>query len=102
MHEILLEKSFNFSIISLLRGIIGMAVIIFVCWCFSSNRKAINWGTVCKALVLQFIIAISVLAFPAIQSVFEMLGNLFVSVLNWTKAGSNFLFGGFMDTAKFG
>lgn len=102
MYNELLEKSFHFSFLSLSRGVIGMAVIIFVCWCFSTNRKAINWGTVFKALLLQFAIAVSVLAFPAIQSLFEVLGNFFVSVLSWTKAGSNFLFGSFMDSSKFG
>lgn len=102
MFNQLLEKSFHFSFGSLARGILGMAVIIFVCWCFSSNRKAINWGTVFKALLMQFAIAVSVLAFPAVQSVFELLGNAFISVLNWTKAGSNFLFGGLMDASKFG
>ncbi len=99
---ILAEKTFAFHPISILKGVIGMAVILFVCWCFSSDRKNINWGTVGKALLMQFLIAISVLAFPAIQSVFEVLGNAFVSVLDWTKAGSNFLFGGFMDASKFG
>ena len=99
---ILAEKTINFSIVSILRGILGMATIILICWLFSANRKAINWSTVAKALALQFIIAVSVLAFPAVQSVFEMLGSMFIAVLSWTKAGSNFLFGSLMDTSRFG
>ena len=79
-----------------------MAVIVFVCWCISSDRKHIDWGTVAKALALQLVIAVSVLAFPAVQSVFEVLGNAFISVLGFTKAGSDFLFGSFMDSSKFG
>ena len=89
--DIILEKSISFSLGSILKGVLGMAVIVFVCWCFSSNRKRIDWGTVGKALLLQFAIAVSVLAFPAVQSVFEVLGRGFVAVLGWTKAGSNFL-----------
>ncbi|MBE6246564.1 MAG: Na+ dependent nucleoside transporter [Bacteroidales bacterium] len=100
--DILLDKSFSFSFVSLVKGIIGMAAIIFVCWCLSSNRKAINWGSVGKALLFQFAIAVSVLAFPAVQSLFEFLGSAFVAILGWTKAGSNFLFGSFMDTSRFG
>lgn len=100
--DIILEKSISFSLGSILKGVLGMAVIVFVCWCFSSNRKRIDWGTVGKALLLQFAIAVSVLAFPAVQSVFEVLGRGFVAVLGWTKAGSNFLFGGLMDTSRFG
>lgn len=100
--DILLEKSFCFSFASIMRGAIGMAAIIFFCWCLSSNKKAIDWGSVGKALAFQFIIAVSVLAFPAVQSVFEVMGGAFVAVLGWTKAGSDFLFGSFMDTSKFG
>lgn len=98
----LAEKTISLSIVSIMKGIFGMAAIILVCWLFSTDRKAINWGTVGKALALQFLIAVSVLAFPAVQSVFEILGSLFISVLSWTKAGSDFLFGSLMDSSKFG
>lgn len=102
-YEVLLsDRTFTFSFVSLFKGIVGMGVIVFVCWCLSSDRKNINWGTVGKALLMQFAIAVSVLVFPAVQSIFEILGNVFVSVLDWTKAGSTFLFGGFMDASKFG
>ena len=100
--EILAEKSLNISFMSIVRGIIGMATVILICWIFSTNRKAICWGTVAKALLLQLLIAVSVLAFPAVQTIFEALGSAFISVLSWTKAGSSFLFGSLMDTSKFG
>lgn len=100
--DILAERSLNISFMSVLRGIIGMAAVIFICWIFSVNRKAICWSTVAKALLLQLVIAVSVLAFPAVQTLFEALGNLFISVLSWTKAGSGFLFGSLMDSSKFG
>ena len=99
---ILGERHFAFNILSILRGLVGMAVIIFIAWIFSLDRKKVQWGTVFKALALQFIIGISVLMFPAVQTVFEVLGKCFVAVLDWTKAGSNFLFGGLMDMNKFG
>jgi Nucleoside permease len=99
---ILMDRTFTFNIWSLLKGIFGMVVIILICWIFSNDRKNINWGTVFKALALQFIIAVSVLAFPAVQTVFEFLGKIFVSVLDWTKAGSEFLFGSLLDMKKFG
>jgi len=100
--DILTEKTFNFSIISILRGILGMAVILFIAWLFSSDRKKISWRTVGFALLFQLVIAISVIAFPAVQSVFEFVGKMFVAVLDWTRAGSNFLFGSLMDVNNFG
>ena len=99
---ILSEKHFEFNIVSILRGLVGMAVIIFIAWLFSTDRRKVQWGTVFKALALQFIIGVSVLMFPAVQVVFEFLGKCFVAVLDWTKAGSNFLFGSLMDMDKFG
>ena len=99
---ILLERTFTFSLSSLFRGLLGMAVILAIAWIFSLDRKRINWGTVLKALGLQLLIAVSVLVFPGVQKGFELFGQGFVAVLDWTKAGSNFLFGSFMDVSKFG
>lgn len=100
--DILAKKEFVFNIGSILRGILGMAVLVLIAWLFSADRKKVNWKTVGFALFLQFIIAISVIAFPAVQSIFEFLGSLFVAVLDWTKAGSNFLFGSLMNIESFG
>lgn len=100
--SILANKQFSFNIVSILRGLCGMAVIILISWLLSVDRKRINWGTVFKALALQFIIAVSVLMFPAVQTIFEVMGKCFVAVLDWTKAGSLFLFGDLMDPSKFG
>lgn len=99
---VLTSKTFVFNIWSILKGIAGMAVLVFIAWIFSTDRRHINWGTVGKALALQFIIAVSVLLFPAVQVVFEVLGKCFVSVLDWTRAGSEFLFGSLMDVKTFG
>ena len=100
--QLLTNGGISFSFPSIIKGLAGMAVIILVCWILSSDRKHVNWGTVGKALLLQLAIAISVLAVPAVQTVFEAMGGAFIAVLNWTKAGSNFLFGSLMDMSKFG
>ena len=101
--KVLLEqRTFTFNIWSIVKGIFGMAVILFIVWIFSCNRKKVNWGTVFKALALQLIIALSVLLFPAVQSAFEIFGKCFVAVLGWTRAGSEFLFGDLVDLNKFG
>lgn len=100
--DILAKKEITYSWKSILRGILGMISLVVIAWLFSTDRKRINWKTVGFALLMQFMIAISVIAFPAVQSVFEFLGSLFVAVLDWTKAGSTFLFGSLMDINSFG
>ncbi|WP_339624890.1 nucleoside transporter C-terminal domain-containing protein [uncultured Winogradskyella sp.] len=94
----------GFSIDSLWRGVLGMFSLIFIAFLFSSNRKAINWKVVGIGLTFQLIIAIGVLKVPFIKSIFEFVGSLFIEVLEFTKAGSKFLFEGLvvdMDTFGF-
>jgi len=99
---LLTERNARFSFVAFLRGLLGIAVILFVAWICSLDRKRIHWPTVGKALLLQFIVAICVLWVPFIQTIFEFLGKCFVAVLEWTRAGSIFLFGDLMDPSKFG
>ena len=93
----------GFSINSLWRGILGMAVLVFISFLFSANRKAINWKTVGIGLSIQLLIAIGVLKVPFIKIVFEKIGQVFVNVLDYTRAGSQFLFEGLVaDMNTFG
>lgn len=93
----------GFGIDSLWRGILGMAVLLIIAFVFSANRKAINWKTVGIGLGLQLLIAVGVLKVPWVQKVFEAIGEIFISILGFTRAGSKFLFEGLVvDTNTFG
>jgi CNT family concentrative nucleoside transporter len=92
----------GFSTNSLWRGLLGMFSLIFIAFLFSANRKGINWRTVGIGLTFQLVIAIGVLKVPFIQSMFEAMGQVFVSVLDFTRAGSEFLFSGVMDINSYG
>jgi len=92
------------SFTSIWRGILGMASLIFIAFLFSSNKKAIDWKTVGIGLAFQLLIAIGVLKVGFVKSAFEAIGKVFVSVLDYTRAGSQFLFEGLvvdMDTFGF-
>lgn len=94
----------GFSTNSLWRGILGMISLIFLAFLFSSNRKAINWKIVGIGLAFQLLIAVGVLKVEFIKGIFEFVGGLFVEVLEFTRAGSKFLFEGLvvdMDTFGF-
>lgn len=99
-----IKPSEGFSFNSLWRGLLGMISLIFIAFLFSSNRKAINWKTVGIGLAFQLLIAIGVLKVPFIQGAFESIGGVFISILDFTRAGSKFLFEGLvvdMDTFGF-
>ncbi len=94
----------GFSMNSLWRGALGMITLVFIAFLFSSNRKAINWKTVGLGLAFQLIIAVGVLKVGFVKAIFEFIGGLFVQVLEFTRAGSKFLFEGLvvdMDTFGF-
>ncbi|WP_299683195.1 NupC/NupG family nucleoside CNT transporter [uncultured Tenacibaculum sp.] len=93
----------GFSINSLWRGVLGMLVLLIIAFLFSSNRKAIDWKTVGLGLSFQLIIAIGVLKVSFVQKAFEFVGAIFVKVLDFTRAGSEFLFSGLVsDMSSFG
>ena len=56
-----LIPSAGLSLSSLIRGCLGMSVLIFIAYLFSNNRKAIAWKTVGIGLLIQVVIAIGVL-----------------------------------------
>lgn len=92
----------GFSFNSLWRGVLGMISLIAIAYLFSSNRKAINWKTVGAGLSAQLIIAVGVLKIPFIQAIFEFVGGIFTNILDYTAAGSEFLFGGLMNIDSYG
>ncbi|MBT6705296.1 MAG: Na+ dependent nucleoside transporter [Flavobacteriaceae bacterium] len=94
----------GFSFTSIWRGVLGMISLLFIAFLFSSNRRAINWKTVGIGLAFQLVIAIGVLKVSLIQNIFEAVGQVFISILEFTRAGSKFLFDGLvvdMDTFGF-
>ena len=91
------QANFNFSIVKILKGLLGMIVLILIAYLFSNNRKAVNWQVVFKGLGIQIILAIGILWIPAVQVFFEFIGKIFVKVLDFTNAGTEFLFRS-MDT----
>lgn len=94
-----LERNTGFSLMTILRGLLGMLTLIGIAFLFSTNRKAVNWKVVLIGLTLQLSLAIGVLYVPFIQYFFEFVGKLFVLVLDFTKAGTEFLFKSFSSNS---
>lgn len=93
---------FSFSVKSIFRGLMGMFVLIAIAYLFSANRRAISWKVVGIGLLVQVSLAFGVLQVPAVQYFFEMVGSVFVVILDFTAAGTEFLFGSFLNTERFG
>lgn len=92
LSNIIPEKAgFTFDLVRLLRGMMGMAVLIAIAYLFSSKRKAVNWKMVGTGLLFQLILAVGILYIPFVQVFFEFIGKGFVKILAFTGEGVNYL-----------
>lgn len=96
------KRGGGMTVMTLLRGLLGMIVLIFLAWLFSSNRKAVSWRVVGVGLLIQISIALGILFIPFIEDFFGIVGSIFVVILDFTKIGSTFLFNDLMDIPKAG
>lgn len=79
--------------ILLLRGLLGLAVLVGIAVLFSENRRAIDWRLVGAGIGLQLVFAVLVLYTTPGRVLFETLGDGFATILEFTYEGSGFIFG---------
>lgn len=106
--QILILKISMDTFIDIIRGGIGMVILISIAYFFSSNKKAINWKTVGYGLLAQLLLAVGILKGSAIgfnitdnfridlrfiSAIFDYGGQFFTKILDFTLEGSKFLLG---------
>jgi CNT family concentrative nucleoside transporter len=79
--------------LGVLQPILGALVILGIGYTFSTNRRAINWTTVCWGLGLQIVFAFIVLKTSIGQIAFETIGGYITRLLGFSKVGASFVFG---------
>ena len=94
--------SAGLEIQGIMRGLLGIVVLLTIAVACSSDRKKIPWKTVGIGLLIQLTLAIGILRVGWVQQIFEGIGKLFVSILDFTNAGSIFLFGDLMNADSYG
>lgn len=89
----------------ILRGLLGVAFLVCICYLFSNNRKAIDWKLVGSGLLIQFVFAFVIIALPGLterylgyrfdwfERIFQAMADFFVMVIGFTNAGANFVLG---------
>jgi CNT family concentrative nucleoside transporter len=91
------------NMISLLRGVLGLVLIIGIAILFSNNRRRISWRLVFSGILIQVVFAVFILYSEKLSSWFSplgwpkvaisWLGGAVVSLLSFTTEGSKFVFG---------
>jgi len=89
--------------ISLIRGILGIILLLGIAFSLSNNKKKINWRLVGTGLLIQIVFAILIIKGDALGKWFLPLGwpkdffryirSFFVLILNITSEGAKFVFG---------
>ncbi len=82
---------------NLLRGLLGMFFLLFVCYALSNNRRAINWKLVGIGIVAQICFALGVLKINFVKVIFGWLSEKFVELINVGHKGIEFIFGNLAD-----
>lgn len=85
------------------RGLIGIAVLLGICYAFSKNRRHIDWKLVGTGILFQILIGVAVLpAGSPLAAGFSKVSDGFVTLLSYSRDGAAFLFGGLVDINSFG
>src|SRR6476661_4139941 len=79
------------------RGTIGMFFLVFVCFLFSNNRRAINWKVVLIGIIAQVSFALGVLRVNFIKLFFTWVSKIFVDVIDIGHKGTEFMFNRLAD-----
>jgi len=91
----------------IIRGFLGLIMLVGIAYLFSKHKKNINWKLVITGILIQFVLAI--LVFKQIQipftsismsSIFSFLASFFSQLLSFTDAGAQFIFGSWPDSAE--
>jgi concentrative nucleoside transporter, CNT family len=80
---------------------IGIAVFIAIAWLLSENRKKVDFKIVINGLLIQFAFALFILKTPPGKMIFNFLNKIFSKMIDFTNAGSEFVFGGLTERVLF-
>jgi CNT family concentrative nucleoside transporter len=91
------------DILSVIRGAVGLLLILGIAFLFSSNKKSVNWRLVGMGLLIQLVFAVFIIHSETLRAWFfplgwlkdmvNWLGAAIVALLGFTLEGSKFVFG---------
>lgn len=93
---ILIKDETSNTFVNIVRGFVGILVLIGLAYVSSTNRKAIDWKLVAKGLLIQLVFALLVLKVEFVALGFEFVSKAFVTVIDFTHEGTEFLFASFI------
>src|SRR3990167_695542 len=84
------------------QAIMGFGFLIFLAFCFSEDKKAINWKLILTAFIVQNVLFLLIRYVPFINHVLTYFSQMLLNLLEYASAGAKFIFGDFADKSKYG
>lgn len=76
-----------------LRGLLGIALLLGFCFLLSKDRKSINWKLVIGGMFLQIVLAVLVLKVAPVRNVFSYIVEFFLAIIRSSQESAVFMFG---------
>jgi len=86
--------------VKIIWNLIGVAVVLGICWLLSWDRKHVPWKTVARAFIAELVIAVIIVKVPLGQKIVTILSNGLTAVINCGNEGLTFVFGDLFDSSK--
>ncbi|CAM3780970.1 NupC/NupG family nucleoside CNT transporter [Alicyclobacillus pomorum] len=77
----------------ILRGLVGIVVLLLLAFLLSNNKRRIKWRTVLLSLLLEVLFAVLVLLWSPGRAALNWVTNLVENVVSYVNQGISFLFG---------
>ena len=77
----------------ILLNILGLAMVLGICWLLSYDRKAIRWKSIMVMLFVELLIAFLIVKVPFGQKIVTVLANVVTAIINCGNEGLEFVFG---------
>jgi CNT family concentrative nucleoside transporter len=75
------------------QSLVGIALIVLVCWAASERRRAFPWKLAIGALVIQALLVVALFGLPALRAALAGVGQAVDGLSMSTQAGVSFVFG---------
>ena len=72
---------------------LGLFVLMFIAWLFSSDKRKVNWRLIIWGVSLQIIFALIIFVFPPGAKIFLRINDIAVKIMDSATAGAEFVFG---------
>ncbi|HEY8571813.1 NupC/NupG family nucleoside CNT transporter [Phenylobacterium sp.] len=75
------------------QSLVGIVVVLAICWALSEDRKRFPWKLALGALAVQAVLVLALFGLPALRAGLQGVGHAVEGLANSTQAGVAFVFG---------